>query len=200
MFDRYFQGESKGQSVVGRRRRRLLFGTAIVLAASAFASAASAGTYLITMASGSKFESRYKPKMAAWDASKILVLSDVGNWVALRRSDVVKIESTTENRGLGFVINNTTIALGWAPNDNLTPEQETEAAQAAARAGLANPQTTNYSVNQFVEPGATQGLPSGLIGGGGNYSTQGQPVYTLPTPAPAVNLTPPVNPNQPSGQ
>ena len=53
----------------------------------------------------------------------------------------------------------------------------------------------NYSVNQFVEPGATQGLPSNLIGGGGGYSsTMVVPLASVP----AVNQAP--TNTEPQGQ
>ena len=149
----------------GISNRRLIFAAVVVLSALTLGAVAEAGTYIVTLSSGATFESRYKPQLAPWDGSKILVLSDVGNWVSLKRASVVSVRSTSENRGLGFVSDNTTISLGWAPNDNLTPEQEAEAAQAAARAGFAAPQQPNYSINQFVEPNATQGLPSNLLGG-----------------------------------
>lgn len=174
------------------RNRRLLFAAGVVLSVLALAGSAVAGTYIVTLASGATFESRYKPQVAPWDGGKVLVLSDVGNWLTLKRADIASVKSTSENRGLGFVIDNTTIALGWAPNDNLTPEQEAEAAQAAARSGqgLFQQQQPNYSVNQFVEPGATQGLPSNLIGGGGGYSsTMVVPLASVP----AVDQAPVAN-------
>jgi hypothetical protein len=146
------------------RRRRQVQALALAVVLAAVPALASAGTYVLTLRSGAKFESRYKPTVAGWDANKVMILAESGNWVALSRADVESVRSTTESRGLGFVINNSTIALGWAPNDNLTPEQEAAAAEIEARNAVFAPQQQNYSVNQFVEPGATQGIPSGLIG------------------------------------
>ena len=140
---------------------------AVAALLAAFATVASAGTYVVTLHSGAKFESRYKPTVAGWDANKVMILAESGNWVALSRADIATVRSTSESRGLGFVINNSTIALGWAPNDNLTPEQQLVADDLAAREALFAPQQQNYSVGQFVEPNATQGIPSGLIGGSG---------------------------------
>lgn len=151
-----------------RRRLQTLAVAAVLVAVPALASA---GTYVLTLRSGAKFESRYRPTVAGWDANKVMILAESGNWVALSRADVESVRSTSESRGLGFVINNSTIALGWAPNDNLTPEQELAAAQMDARNALFQPQQQNYSVNQFVEPGATQGIPSSLIGSSSNNNT-----------------------------
>jgi len=165
--------------------RRLVLSVAAILAV--LPAAAAAGTYVITLHSGGVFESRYKPRVASFDDGKVVLLSETGNWISLRRADIAKIESTTLSRGLGVDLNASTIAVGWAPNDNLTPEQIQEAAKNAPQQFFAPQQ--NYSMRQFVEPNSTQGMPVGWIGNttppmapsGGTYGgTVGIPVSTQP--------------------
>jgi hypothetical protein len=165
--------------------RRLALSVAAILAV--LPAAASAGTYVITLHSGGVFESRYQPREAAWDAGKVVFLSETGNWIALRRADIARVESTTRSLGLGVDINATTVAVGWAPNDNLTPEQIQEAARNAPQQ-FSVPEP-NYSVRQFVEPNSTQGMPMGWAGtttppmspSSGSYgSTVGIPISTQP--------------------
>jgi hypothetical protein len=166
--------------------RRLALSVAAILAV--LPAVAAAGTYIVTLHSGGVFESRYQPREASWDRGKVVFLSETGNWIALRRADIAKVESTTLSRGLGVDIDTTTIAVGWAPNDNLTPEQIQEAAKNAPQQFAAPPQP-NYTMQQFVEPNSTQGMPVGWIGtttppmspASGTYgSTVGIPASTQP--------------------
>ncbi|HEX6861295.1 MAG TPA: hypothetical protein VF414_00685, partial [Thermoanaerobaculia bacterium] len=66
-----------------------------------------------------------------------------------------------------------TVAIGWAPNDLPTEEESAQgragvdrAADALDRMAAQAEQDRNYSINQFVEPEATQGMPSRFVGGG----------------------------------
>jgi hypothetical protein len=77
--------------------------------------------------------------------------------------------------------------LGDAPND--APSGD-DAAAVATQADT--PETPNYNINQFVEPGQTQGLPGAWIGtnttapGGG-----GSAPAPAPRPAPRAAASPP---------
>jgi hypothetical protein len=169
--------------------RRRILALAAVLALAALPAAAE--IYVVTMANGNTFQSRYQPQEAPWDAGKVLLQTEFGNWISLGRADIASVTTETENKGFGFVIDNTTIALGWAPNDRATPEQEAEAARAAAAAGLQpmGLQESPYTVQQFVEPSQAQGIPGAWIGtyGGGNPATiPGAPGVVVPPAAPPV--------------
>lgn len=169
--------------------------------ALAFASAlalpllAAAEGYTITLKNGNTFRTRYQPQTASWDAGKILFRTDAGNWVSMASADVTSVASDSENRGFGKVINNTTLMLGAAPNDlPVPPEPGTPAAAAAAAAAAVaaaqGQQAAPYSINQFVEPGQTQGIPGGWIGNSGGYSSGPPPTATPPpaaTPPPGAN-------------
>jgi hypothetical protein len=136
-----------------------------VLAGALVAVPAVAEVYHVTLLNGTTIDTRYPPQDSPWDSNRYVLMTDVGNWISLAKADISEIVTDTQNKGFGFVINTTTIALGWAPNDALTPEQQAEAdAQAARLAADAPP--TPYSVDQFVEPSATQGIPAGWLGYG----------------------------------
>lgn len=139
---------------------------ALALAAAALAAApAAAEIWHVTLHNGNTIDSRYQPQEASWDAGKVTMLTDMGNWISLSRSDIASITADTQHKGFGFVINTTTIALGWAPNDALTPEQQAQADAAAANAPAEVP-AEPYSVEQFVEPNQAQGIPANWLGYG----------------------------------
>lgn len=96
-----------------------------------------AAIFVIHLENGTTFESRYEPVDAEWDSSKLAFTDEWGNDIALKKSDIARVESDVEAAGFGTVIDNTTIALGWAPND--APEAGTSEAEAweAARAASA---------------------------------------------------------------
>lgn len=148
-----------------------------------------AESYTITLRNGSVFHSRQQPQAAPWDAAKVLLRTDVGNWISLVNADVQSVVSDTENRGFGKTINSTTLVLGDAPND--APAGD------AASGADDEPEARNYNINQFVEPGKTQGLPGNWIGGGSGGSSGGAPRPT-PAPAPAPRATPAPAPTPPN--
>lgn len=140
----------------------------VVLALVVAVAPAAAEIYTVKLANGNEFDTQYRPKEAGWDSDVILLLSDVGNWIAVERADIVEVEVATEREGFGKVIDTHTVALGWAPNDAPTdnPEESLDPMTqlfnflAAERADQ-----RDYSVQQFVEPSETGqgGLPvSGL--------------------------------------
>ncbi len=125
--------------------------------------------YTVELANGTSFESRYRPKEVAWDETKILLLTDVGNWIALERSDIVRVTTDTEEQGFGKVIDVHTIALGWAPNDAPVENPEDALDPTSRLLNYLQAQQDNqpdYTVDQFVEPGEAGGSSGGLPVGG----------------------------------
>ncbi len=157
------------------RSRILVLGLTALLVALP----ASAAVYTVTLHNGSTFETRYQPEQASWDPGKIVLLSEWGNRIALAVEDVASIATDTESRGFGHQLNNTTMALGWAPNDLVDPNSDEGKAAAAAEQAQAAIQALTpqvYDQQQFVEPTQTTGLPVWVTG---------------------VNAVPQVAPNQP---
>jgi hypothetical protein len=158
----------------------------------------SAAIYTVTLKNGSTFESRYQPEDASWDKSMVVFLDEWGNTIALAKDQIDKIESDFEAKGYGKMIDNTTMALGWAPNDAAAPPEEGEegggggaGAQAAAQAP-AQQQQPNVTYDQFVEPGQTQGMPAQWVGypvnSGAGPTT---PPYVSPNNPAAGTVVPP---------
>ena len=145
-----------------------------------FAPAAEATVYSVALKNGTTFDTRYQPEEASWDPDKVVLMTEFGNRIALAASEIESVTVDSESRGFGHQLNNTTMALGWAPNDALDASSDEGkaalAADAAASAAAANaPQV--YNQQQFVEPGALTGLPVWMTG---------------------VNAVPQVQPSQPS--
>lgn len=145
-----------------------------------FASAAEATVYTVTLKNGTTIDSRYQPEESSWDPNMVVLMTEYGNRVALAAAEIESVTIDSESRGFGHQLNNTTMALGWAPNDALDANSDEGkaalAADAAAQAAAANaPQV--YNQQQFVEPGALSGLPVWMTG---------------------VNAVPQVQPSQPS--
>ena len=152
-------------SVTSRRTLILALATSLALPLLA-----AAETYTITLHNGNVFVSRYQPQAAPWDAAKVLFRTDAGNLISLASADVASVVTDTETHGFGKVLNGTTLMLGAAPNDLPVPPAPGSPEAAAAAAAAANApaeQAPAYTVNQFVEPGSTQGLPGGWMGGSG---------------------------------
>ncbi len=152
----------------------------LALAALLLSLPASAAMWTIKLHSGGKFQTRYQPQIATWDANRVVFLTEVGNLVSVPKADIESVSSDIENRGFGKVINTTTVMLGQAPNDLATDQ----GAAAGGQAAPAPEEEKPYSVQQFVEPSATQGIPGTLIPSYGS-STGGGRQYTAPAPPPA---------------
>lgn len=153
------------------RALRLSIITGILILA---ASSLSAGTFLLTLNNGNTFETRYQPKAASWSEDHVMILDGLGNWIALLRSDIADIESEAEQRGYGKVIDNTTLELGWAPNDIAVPGQNS----GRGGTGEEGEAPRDYSVPSLAEPsdaGTVGGLP---ITGGGSRSYVNLPTGT----------------------
>lgn len=143
-----------------------------------FAFPAKAELFYVTLQNGTVMESRYQPQEASWDRNLVLLMSDVGNWIGIPKDQVDQVHSESENRGYGLAIDTSTILLGFAPNDAADPNAQ--AAQGGGAPGDPNSASGRtaaaleainqarqredaYSVQQFVEPSSTQGIPSRFI-------------------------------------
>ncbi len=140
--------------------------TAAVLVALVAVLPAQAATFSVTLTNGAVFETRYQPKQDPTFEGKILLLTDVGNWVALPKELVASISSDVESKGFGTMLDTQTIALGWAPNDASRPapvEQDSAARLLNYFQQRDRPQ--DFSVRQFVnvEDAGMGGLPAGAV-------------------------------------
>jgi len=127
----------------------------------------SAAIYSVQLKNGNSFETRYEPRDAPWDSGKLVLLDEWGNLISLSKDEVEEVSSDFEAKGYGAMLDDTTMALGWAPNDLIDPdsaEGQAAAEAAATAAAQAGNQQPNVSIEQFVEPGDTQGLPAQWIG------------------------------------
>ena len=160
---------------------------AAVLGVLALTAPLAAETYLITLQNGSTIQSRYQPQESSWDAGMVLFMTETGNWIGLKKADIVSVEQENNLRGFGFVINPTTVALGWAPNDAEDPsavegDLATRLLRALGGGQQQTPQTRDYSVQQGVSTEQTQGIPFNYIAGGQAYGgTQQQAAPTAPS-------------------
>jgi hypothetical protein len=149
----------------------------------------SAETFTVHLVDGGSILSRYQPQRAAWDAKTILVLSETGNWIGVKESQVKEISSSLDKRGFGLRIDAKTIFLGWSAND-LDPNAPQSAEEDAP----------SRSVDQFVEPGQSGkvGVPASYIiettggSGGGGGGTGLPPATPIPASPPPVGT--PVQP------
>lgn len=133
---------------------------------------AGAEIYTITLTNGTVVETAQQPQEATWDSNLVLFLSDVGNWIGVSKAEIESVRSESQRKGYGIRISDSTIAIGWAPND-LPTEEEAQGGTGADRVGQAldrivgmQEQDRQYSIDQFVEPESTQGMPSRFVGGG----------------------------------
>ena len=145
-----------------------------LLPALALAAALPAGAeiYTITLTNGSVIETAQQPQEATWDSGMVLFLTDVGNWIGLPKAEIESVRTETQRKGYGIRISDSTVAIGWAPND-MPLEEDAQGRGGADRVGQAldkiadrQEQDSQYSINQFVEPDQAQGMPSRFVGGG----------------------------------
>ncbi|HSL83454.1 MAG TPA: hypothetical protein VLF66_11805 [Thermoanaerobaculia bacterium] len=139
----------------------------LALAAVLAAPAALADVYHVILQNGGRYESRHPPEEAAWDAGTLLVYTETGNWVGVARDRIVRVESETEIRGHGQRIDATTVYMGRTAN--AAPAPGTEGGETDPQLQLLQAiydrqlQQESYTIEQFVEPGATGGgIPVGF--------------------------------------
>lgn len=150
--------------IIGRPVAMVALVAVLLLLAAPVASAA---VYTVSLKNGTSFESRFEPEEATWDSSILLLLTQVGNWIALDKDDVVDITTDIESRGFGKVIDTKTVSLGVLANDAPDPDAEAPKlsnAQVLQQFLQQQQQSApDYTVHQFVEPSAAGqgGLPVG---------------------------------------
>ena len=87
-------------------------------------SSASARIFTITLTNGTTFESRYRPQEVDWDDQVVVLVTDRGNEIALRKDEIADVTSLAEARGFGYQVDTTTIYLGFSPNDLVSEDDE----------------------------------------------------------------------------
>lgn len=156
--------------------RRSLARLSLVLLALAGAVPAGAEVFFVTLTNGSTFETAYRPQAASWDSGMVLLLTETGNWIGLPQAEIREVRTETQIAGYGRSIDDKTFELGIAPNDALDPDAD-PADPAEARVQMLEQMLVqqqqevdqrraeeSYTVQQFVEPGQLQGIPSRFIG------------------------------------
>jgi hypothetical protein len=140
----------------------------IIGALALCATSASAEAYRITLANGNEFVSMYPPVPAPFDENMKMVMTSVGNVIALRADEIADVKLDEEVKGYGRRINTTTIEVGWAANDSLTPEQLQAAAEAAAQSGqqLAPVRQPVFNTPLVGEPNSGGGIPLSFANSG----------------------------------
>lgn len=159
------------------------------------AGAAQAASYTVTLTNGTSFETRYKPMSAEWDPNYAMLRTDQGNWIALKKSEIVDVTAASELSGFGYQINDTTVFLGWSASEGLVATEEAAnaannpngAAPGAAPAGQpaadagggdAGAAGGGYTMQQFVSVPTSGVIPGGIPLGGGSSAggtTSGRP-------------------------
>jgi hypothetical protein len=177
------------------------------------AAPAAADVFHIKLRNGTLIDSLYQPQQASWDPNLVLVLTDVGNWIGIDQREVESVDSESHIRGFGVAINNTTIAIGWAPNDlpDAAAQNPQTAAQLAAAQALQSlyqqeQAKAHYTIQQGVSTDQTQGIPGSLIptygsgyGGLGGSPSSIPPTLMMqqlaaPAPTPPAPSTAPATP------
>ncbi len=166
------------------RRIALALVCAFALLLMAPVSPVAAETYLITLQNGTSIQSRYQPQESSWDAGMVLFMTETGNWIGMKKADIVSVEQENNLRGFGFVVNPTTVVIGWAPNDAADPNAPQNDVGArlleALGGGAPAPAAKPYSVQQGVSTEQTQGIPLSYVPGGSAYG--GTPQQSAPAP------------------
>jgi hypothetical protein len=134
---------------------------------------ASAEIFKVQLNNGTVVETAYQPQEASWDPGIVLLLTEVGNWIGVRKDEIDTVVTEAPQRGYGVRINTTTVLLGAAPNDNEIPAEPGAQPQGdpvlQAIEGLIEAQQesrqpeADYSIQQGVSTEQTQGIPGYLI-------------------------------------
>ena len=155
-----------------------ILAVALILAV-AVAAPATAAIFTVTLVNDTSFISRYQPMVDPNNENKILLLTEMGNWIALPREIVSDISSESESAGFGLVIDSQTIEVGISANDAPIPGEEEPLDPTAQMLQLMQERQNQapYTLDQFVEPEDSGGIPIGWantvtppLGGVGVYS------------------------------
>lgn len=125
-------------------------------------SAAAAVTFEIHMQSGKVFLTRHEPFLADFDSGQLMFLTDQSNWSTVPVAEVAEVTTTEESLGLGTVIDEFTLMIGFTVNDNLSPEEEA-ALEAEFAAAEAEGRFPDFTLPSFAEPNSGGGIPLGFL-------------------------------------
>lgn len=152
--------------------RNLLRLSPVVLALALLAVPAYAEVFHVTLKNGTVIETASRPQQASWDSKMVLLLTDMGNWVGFSQDEIAGIRSEDPIQGFGIRINDKVVVLGLSPND--LPDAKGKDDVNSKFYDLANKmldmqdKQNHYSIQQFVDPSQTQGIPSGFAGTSSN--------------------------------
>lgn len=144
--------------------------TSLFVLAALVVAPVAAETFMVTLTSGRTFETRYQPTVSPTDDNKVQLLTEFGNWISLPRDIITSIESETESRGFGTVLDSQTIALGWVPQTSGAGDEGAADAELDPTTRLINfmreqnapPPAVIYNNDLVVEPSASSGIPIGF--------------------------------------
>lgn len=171
----------------------------LVLAIALLAVPATAEVFHVTLTNGTTVDSSVQPQQASWDPNMVMLMTDVGNWVGFSKDEIVDIKAVDPTAGFGVRISSTAIALGRFSNDLPEPGKGGGAGQdqdkylsLATKALEAADRQQHYSVQQFVEPNQTQGIPAAFAGYGGGGNVGGSAGAALQgSPGPGTGASQP---------
>jgi len=170
-----------------RRSLPVVLVLALILAVAAVP--ALAETFTIKLTNGNTFITRYQPRQASWDTSIAMLLTDVGNWIAVPQADIESVVADQERRGFGLRIDSKTIEMGYVANDELQPGDE-----GYVEPGPEVVARPTWNVNVGIEPGEIGNYGgfsfSPAYTGGGDSSNAGGAPAPQPTPAPPPSAPP----------
>ena len=153
------------------------------IAVVAAAAPLSAASYTITLTNGSTFESLYQPIDVPGHPELVAFRDETGNWIQVDRSTLSNVASSVEVNGYGKTINNTTMVLGWAPNDlpeGTEAQKESPTGIAVLPAGQTTPSGENEPIYDIGNiPPTMQVVPS----------TVGGEPYVVPAQTPPAEAT-----------
>ncbi|MBW8876567.1 MAG: hypothetical protein JF614_16500 [Acidobacteria bacterium] len=171
---------------------------------------ATAEVFHVTLTNGTTVDSSVQPQQASWDPNMVMLMTEVGNWVGFPKDEVASIKAEDPTAGFGVRISSTAIALGKFSNDlpetgkgNTQDDLNNRYLSLANKMLELQERQQHYSVQQFVEPGQTQGIPAafggygagGLTAGGGALGATPMEPNTGSQPVP-MSPPPNQNPNQ----
>lgn len=134
--------------------------TPFLAVAFLLAAPAAAEIYTVTLAGGETIDSRHQPMIAPWDEGKILLRTDVGNWVSLPKAEITDVRVDVEAAGYGRVIDSTTVDMGLTANDRPAagegPSPEQQLLDFVRSQQRDRPV---YDTPQFVDPSEASGIP-----------------------------------------
>ena len=131
-----------------------------------------ADVFTVTLTNGSTFVTRYQPHQSETQENKILLRTEFGNWISLPKDVVVSVESDTEAKGFGTVLDSQTIALGSIPTSMSSKGQAegsvpldptAQLLQMMIQQNNPGPPPPAHTNPLVVEPSQSTGIPIGLV-------------------------------------